>query len=259
MISIHSGIQALRNFKVKTLQEKLQLRLPDLSIVGAEFIHFVESDKKLNTEDWRHLDKLLNYAPPINLSNTVCSITVTPRQGTISPWSSKATDIVHLCGLKQIKRLERGINYHFNRQLQAGELDEVLGVISDRMTESYLKEATEAHKLFDELSPKECQSIDLIKSGRSAIENANIDLGLALSEIEIDYLFEQFSNLNRNPKDIELMMFAQTNSEHCRHKIFNADWIIDDERQAVSLFDMIRNTYKQHPEGLLSVIATIQL
>jgi phosphoribosylformylglycinamidine synthase len=121
------------------------------------------------------------------------------------------------------------------------------------MTESYLKEATEAHKLFDELSPKESQSIDLIKSGRSAIENANIDLGLALSEVEIDYLFEQFSNLNRNPKDIELMMFAQTNSEHCRHKIFNADWIIDDERQAVSLFDMIRNTYKQHPEGLLSV------
>ena len=139
MISIHSGIQALRNFKVKTLQEKLQLRLPDLSIVGAEFIHFVKSDKKLNTEDWRHLDKLLNYAPPINLSNTVCRVTVTPRQGTISPWSSKATDIVHLCGLKQIKRLERGINYHFNRQLQDGELDEVLGVVSDRMTESCLK------------------------------------------------------------------------------------------------------------------------
>ena len=253
MISIHSGIQALRNFKVKTLQEKLQLHLPDLTIVGAEFIHFIESDNKLNTEDRCHLDKLLNYAPPINLSNTGSSVIVTPRQGTISPWSSKATDIVHLCGLKQIKRLERGINYHFNRQLQNGELDGVLSIVLDRMTESYLKETSEAHKLFDELSPKECQSIDLIKFGRPAIENANIDLGLALSEVEIDYLFEQFSNLNRNPKDIELMMFAQANSEHCRHKIFNADWVIDNEKQAISLFGMIRNTYKQHPEGLLSV------
>ena len=253
MISIHSGIQALRNFKVKALQEKLQLCLPDLSLVGAEFVHFVESDKKLNTKDWNHLDKLLNYAPPINLSNTVYSITVTPRHGTISPWSSKATDILHLCGLKQIKRLERGINYHFNRQLQDSELEEVLNIVSDKMTESYLKEYTEAHSLFDELAPKECQIIDLIKSGRSAIENANIELGLALSEVEIDYLFEKFSNLNRNPKDIELMMFAQANSEHCRHKIFNAEWIIDDKKQSISLFDMIRNTYKQHPEGLLSV------
>ena len=142
MISIHSGIQALRNFKVKALQEKLQLCLPDLSLVGAEFVHFVESDKKLNTKDRNNLDKLLNYAPPINLSNTVCRVTVTPRQGTISPWSSKATDIVHLCGLKQIKRLERGINYHFNRQLQDSELEEVLNIVSDKMTESYLKEYT---------------------------------------------------------------------------------------------------------------------
>jgi len=253
MISIHSGIQALRNFKVKTLQEKLQLHLPDLKLISAEFIHFIESDNNLNTEDRCHLDKLLNYAPPINLSNTGSSVIVTPRQGTISPWSSKATDIVHLCGLKQINRLERGINYHFNRQLQNVELNEVLSIVLDKMTESYLKQTSEAHKLFDELSPKECQSIDLIKFGRSAIENANIDLGLALSEVEIDYLFGQFSNLNRNPKDIELMMFAQANSEHCRHKIFNADWIIDNQKQAISLFGMIRNTYKQHPEGLLSV------
>ena len=136
MISIHSGIQALRNFKVKTLQQKLRLKLNNLTLLCTEYIHFIESDTKLSSEDKSHLDKLLNYAPSINTSNSIDSVIVIPRQGTISPWSSKATDIVHLCDLKQIKRLERGINYHFNRQLRPKELEIVLNIIMDKMTES---------------------------------------------------------------------------------------------------------------------------
>ena len=215
MISIHSGIQALRNFKVKTLQEKLQSKLPNLSLLFTEYIHFIESDTKLNSEDKSQLDILLNYAPSINTSNSIDSFIVTPRQGTISPWSSKATDIVHLCGLKQIKRLERGIKYHFNRQLKAEELDIVLNIIMDKMTESYLNNIKNAGLLFNELEPTAHQNIDVILLGKSAIEKANIELGLALSESEIEYLYNQFSVLARNPTDIELMMFAQVNSEHC--------------------------------------------
>ena len=253
MISIHSGIQALRNFKVKTLQEKLQSKLPNLSLLCTEYIHFIESDTKLNPEDKSHLDKLLNYAPLINTSNSVDNVIVTPRQGTISPWSSKATDIVHLCSLKQIIRLERGINYHFNRQLKTEELGIVLNIIMDKMTESCLNNIKDAGLLFNELEPKEYQNIDVLLLGKSAIEKANIELGLALNEGEIEYLYNQFSALARNPTDIELMMFAQVNSEHCRHKIFNADWVIDKEVQAISLFGMIKNTYQQNPQGLLSV------
>ena len=253
MISIHSGIQALRNFKVKTLQEKLQSKLPNLSLLCTEYIHFIESDMKLNSENKSLLNKLLNYAPSINISNSIDNIIVTPRHGTISPWSSKATDIVHLCGLKQIKRLERGINYHFNRHLKDKELDIVLNIIMDRMTESYLNNIKDADFLFSELKPKDYQNIDVLLLGKSAIEKANIELGLALSDVEIEYLYDQFSILGRNPTDIELMMFAQVNSEHCRHKIFNADWIIDEEVQPISLFGMIKNTYQQHPQGLLSV------
>ena len=253
MISIHSGIQALRNFKVKTLQEKLQSKLPNLSLLCTEYIHFIETDTKLNPEDKSHLDKLLNYAPSINTSNSVDNVIVTPRQGTISPWSSKATDIVHLCSLKQIIRLERGINYHFNRQLKTEELDIILNIIMDKMTESCLDNIKDAGLLFHELEPTAHQNIDVILLGKSAIEKANIELGLVLSEDEIEYLYNQFSALGRNPTDIELMMFAQVNSEHCRHKIFNADWVIDKEVQAISLFGMIKNTYQQNPQGLLSV------
>ncbi len=253
MISIHSGIQALRNFKVKTLQQKLRLKLTNLSLLSTEYIHFIESETKLSSEDKSHLDRLLNYAPSINTFDSIDSVIVTPRHGTISPWSSKATDIVHLCGLKQIKRLERGIKYHFNRQLKPKELEIVLNIIMDKMTESCLNNINNADILFSELEPTPHQDINVTLLGRSAIEKANIELGLALSRDEIEYLYNQFSVLDRNPTDVELMMFAQANSEHCRHKIFNADWIIDKEAQAISLFGMIKNTYQQNPQGLLSV------
>jgi len=253
MISQHSGIQALSKFKVKVLQEKLSTLLPNLTFLGAEFTHFIDSKNELSSEHTEQLNKLLNYAPEVDYSHSSDHLTITPRQGTISPWSSKASDIAHLCGLSELNRVERGITYHFDKTLNEDSTSKVLSIIMDRMTESFLKDSADAHLLFDELTPKTSQSVDILSGGKAALEQANNTLGLALSDVEIDYLIENFTALNRNPKDIELMMFAQANSEHCRHKIFNADWIIDDEAQAISLFGMIRNTYKAHPEGLLSV------
>ena len=253
MISFHSGIQALRKFKVNALNEKLEALIPNLNLIGAEYIHFIDSNKDLSTSNKKTLDKLLNYAPEIDLKNSQHSVTISPRIGTISPWSSKASDICKLCGLSVISRVERGINYHFDRKINAQELIIILELVMDKMTESHLKEINDSDLLFSEFKPSEFNSIDILTFGKSAITDANNELGLALSESEINYLFESFIALERNPRDVELMMFAQANSEHCRHKIFNADWTIDSEEQAISLFGMIKNTYKQNPEGLLSV------
>ena len=253
MISFHSGIQALRKFKVNTLNEKIKPLIPNLNLIGTEYIHFIDSDKDLSTSNKKTLDKLLNYAPEIDLKNSQHSVTISPRIGTISPWSSKASDICKLCGLSVISRVERGINYHFDRKINAQELIIILELVMDKMTESHLREINDSDLLFSEFKPNEFNSIDILTFGKSAITDANNELGLALSESEINYLFESFIALERNPRDVELMMFAQANSEHCRHKIFNADWTIDSEEQAISLFGMIKNTYKQNPEGLLSV------
>jgi len=253
MISLHSGIQALSKFKIKALQEKLSASHSGITLLGAEFTHFIDLKSGLRAEHTEQLNKLLNYAPAVDYSHSSDHLTITPRQGTISPWSSKASDIAHLCGLNELNRVERGITYHFDKALNEDSTSKVLSIIMDRMTESFLKDSADVHLLFDELTPKIAQSVDILSGGKEALERANTTLGLALSDVEIDYLIENFTALNRNPKDIELMMFAQANSEHCRHKIFNADWVIDDEAQAISLFGMIRNTYKAHPEGLLSV------
>ncbi len=253
MISFHTGIQALRNFKVKTLNKKISALIPDIELVSSEYIHFIESKQDLNTSNKSTLDNLLNYAPKANLSNSNFQITISPRIGTISPWSSKASEICKLCGLSDIKRVERGITYHFNRRTNDKELKAILEFVMDKMTESYLENIEESKLLFNELKPRNFNSIDILNNGESAIFKANIELGLALSDSEINYLFDRFTRLERNPRDIELMMFAQANSEHCRHKIFNADWTIDSEKQAVSLFGMIKNTYHQNPDGLLSV------
>ena len=253
MISFHSGIQALRKFKVNTLNEKIKPLIPNLNLIGTEYIHFIDSDKDLSTSNKKTLYKLLNYAPEVDLKNSQHSVTISPRIGTISPLSSKASDICKLCGLSVISRVERGINYHFDRKINAQELIIILELVMDKMTESHLREINDSDLLFSEFKPNEFNSIDILTFGKSAITDANNELGLALSESEINYLFESFIALERNPRDVELMMFAQANSEHCRHKIFNADWTIDSEKQAISLFGMIKNTHKQNPEGLLSV------
>ena len=152
-----------------------------------------------------------------------------------------------------VSRIERGINYHFDRAVGVNELATILELVMDKMTESVLNDMNDSDLLFNEFMPNKFDTIDILSQGKSAINRANNELGLALSQSEINYLFDSFVAIERNPRDIELMMFAQANSEHCRHKIFNADWTIDSEKQAISLFGMIKNTYKQNPEGLLSV------
>jgi len=253
MISFHSGIQALRKFKINSLNKRIKALIPDLELIGTEYIHFIESDKDLSQSNKKILHKLLNYSPKVNLKNSKYNVTITPRIGTISPWSSKASDICKICGLSIVSRLERGINYHFDRTINTHELVTILELVMDKMTESHLNNINDSYLLFKELMPNEFNTIDLLGHGKSAITKANNELGLALSQIEINYLFESFVLIGRNPRDIELMMFAQANSEHCRHKIFNADWTIDSEKQAISLFGMIKNTYKQNSKGLLSV------
>ncbi len=253
MISFHCGIQALRKFKVNTLNERIKRLIPGLELIGTEYIHFIETDKDLSQSNKKTLHKLLNYSPEVNLEDSKYTITVAPRIGTISPWSSKASDICKLCGLSVISRIERGINYHLNRTINANELVTLLELVMDKMTQSHLQSLSDSELLFNELMPNEFITIDILGLGKSAINKANNELGLALSQSEINYLFDSFTAIKRNPRDIELMMFAQANSEHCRHKIFNADWTIDSEKQAISLFGMIKNTYKKNPEGLLSV------
>lgn len=251
MIHIHQGISALSGFKIKALQKKISNSQSNLTLVGAEFVHFSDLNSSLNDEQTKHLDKLLTYTDNIDVSQAKSSIIITPRLGTISPWSSKATDIVHLCGIHQINQIERGIIYHFDGEIN--DKRSLMSCIMDKMTESELGSIDDAHIIFDNFEPQPFASVDILSQGKGALENTNKELGLALSAGEIDYLVDSFTKLKRNPTDIELMMFAQANSEHCRHKIFNADWTVDGILQSKSLFAMIRNTYNQHPEGLLSV------
>ncbi len=180
-------------------------------------------------------------------------VLVVPRPGTISPWSSKATDIAHNSGLTMVRRLERGTAFYLTGEgIDEPALRTAADLLHDRMTEVALFDLADADQLFRQAEPRPCTSVDLLGGGREALVAANGALGLALSDDEIDYLVQNFGALGRNPTDIELMMFAQANSEHCRHKIFNADWIIDGEPQPLSLFAMIRNTTERAPDGVLS-------
>jgi phosphoribosylformylglycinamidine synthase len=170
---------------------------------------------------------------------------VTPRKGTISPWSSKASDIAHNCGLTMVERIERGIAYDIQvpQVLAEAERIAIAALLHDRMTERVLTDMQDAVVLFSEAEPAPLRHVDISTDPRAALAKANTDWGLALSADEIDYLADNYAELQRNPTDVELMMFAQANSEHCRHKIFNADWIIDGKEQPKSLFAMIRNTH----------------
>ncbi|MEY8200383.1 MAG: phosphoribosylformylglycinamidine synthase, partial [Colwellia sp.] len=181
---------------------------------------------------------------------------VTPRPGTISPWSSKSTDIAHNCGLEKVERLERGMAYYItladNTNLTVDQKTQLSSLLHDRMMESVFNNFADAEQLFTSSEPSRLTAIDIENGGKNALVQANIELGLALADDEVNYLFENFTKLGRNPHDIELYMFAQANSEHCRHKIFNADWTIDGEKQSKSLFKMIRNTHEINPDFVLS-------
>ncbi|EMB4322909.1 phosphoribosylformylglycinamidine synthase [Pluralibacter gergoviae] len=254
MMEILRGSPALSAFRITKLLARFQAANLPVSNIYAEYMHFAELSAPLSDEEQTRLASLLTYGPHLS-SHTPAGklLLVTPRPGTISPWSSKATDIAHNCGLQQVVRLERGVAYYVEAStLSADQWQRVAAELHDRMMESVFGSLQEAENLFAHHQPAPVASVDMLGQGRSALEEANRRLGLALAEDEIDYLLDAFTTLNRNPNDIELYMFAQANSEHCRHKIFNADWVIDGEQQPKSLFKMIKNTFEKTPDHVLS-------
>lgn len=253
-MEILRGSPALSAFRINKLLSRCQeARLP-VSDIYAEYVHFADVSAPLNSDEQTKLQRLLKYGP--SLAEHAPSgrlLLVTPRPGTISPWSSKATDIAHNCGLSQVLRLERGLAFYVQApQLTEAQWTELGALLHDRMMETVFTRLEDASALFAQHQPTPVQHVDILGVGRGALEAANTKLGLALAQDEIDYLMEAFTSLGRNPTDIELYMFAQANSEHCRHKIFNADWIIDGETQPKSLFKMIKNTFEQTPDHVLS-------
>ncbi len=254
-MQIFIGSPALSNFRQEKLLTQIKSVVSDIEQISAHFVHFVDADKALTESETSIVEKLLRYGPAMQETSTEGELfLIVPRAGTISPWSSKATDIAHNCGLEGINRIERGVAYHI--QSASALTDEqkaaIAGSLHDRMIESVLTQYDDANCLFGHHEPTEGESIDIIGSGVEALNEANQRLGLAMSPDEIDYLMAHFTSVKRNPVDAELMMFAQANSEHCRHKIFNADWVIDGEQQDKSLFGMIRNTYESHSTDVLS-------
>ncbi len=250
------GAPALSDFRLSKLQGRLTAALGQSAALYAEFLHLADLARPLEDPERAILERLLRYGPSRQAQAPVGRlILVVPRPGTISPWSSKATDIAHNCGLGAVQRLERGIAYYLDADgsgLSAAYLEQAAALLHDRMTQSVLFDLADASRLFEHAQPGPLTRVGLRAGGRAALVEANGALGLALSDDEIDYLTESFAALDRDPTDVELMMFAQANSEHCRHKIFNADWTIDGVPQDQSLFRMIRHTTECTPGGVLS-------
>jgi phosphoribosylformylglycinamidine synthase len=250
------GAPALSDFRIQKLTSALRLRLPQVRGLASRYLHFVATSQPLEPHERTVLEALLRYGPSLSsppLVGRTYTLIVVPRFGTISPWSSKATDIAHVCGLGAIERIERGIEYTIVAdELDAAALQTAGAVLHDRMTETVVFAVDDVAQLFRHEAPKRLQRVPVLQQGRAALVEANRSMGLALSEEEIDYLHTSFSRLGRDPTDVELMMFAQANSEHCRHKIFNAEWTIDGVKQPKSLFAMIRNTHAKSPAGVLS-------
>ncbi|RNI25256.1 phosphoribosylformylglycinamidine synthase [Flexivirga caeni] len=252
VLTTFDGGAALSPFRRAALLARLQQAAPQISAVSARYVHVVATESDPDGATRRRVRELLTYGPAYQPpGEPATTIVVAPRLGTISPWASKATDIAHSCGL-DLQRVERVTEF----VLVTGELtdDERLAAVRllhDPMTQTVLDSRDGVAALFREPESEPLQRIDVLSEGRAAIETANIELGLALSVDEVDYLVDSFTSLRRNPSDVELMMFAQANSEHCRHKIFNADFVLDDEPQSTSLFGMIRHTERVAGEGTI--------
>ena len=253
------GAPALSPFRNHKLLSRLQGAVPGISCVVAEFQHYVNTHCELTDEQADILARLLTYGPKIPAVEPGDApwrgqFWVVPRPGTISPWSSQALEIARNCGLTEIQRIERGICFTVfaDAALDAAQQAQVAALLHDRMTQAVLRHERDIATLFVQSEPAPMTTIAMRQEGRVALVAANYDLGLALADDEIDYLLESYGKLERDPTDVELMMFAQANSEHCRHKIFNANWSIDGTRQDLSLFQMIRNTHALHSEGVLS-------
>jgi phosphoribosylformylglycinamidine synthase len=253
-ITEFEGGTALSEFRVQQLLPRLQALHDKVSGVAARFVHLVATDHPLEAAEHDRLAALLTYGEPCRERRDGVLVVVTPRFGTVSPWASKATDIAHNCGIA-VKRVERITEFRIGLQqgllggavLAPGRLEAIASRLHDRMTESAMFDRAGAHALFTELEPAPMEHVDVLAGGRAALEQANTRFGLALADDEIDYLVEAFRGLGRNPSDVELMMFAQANSEHCRHKIFNASFTIDGVPQERSMFGMIRHTHQVSP------------
>jgi phosphoribosylformylglycinamidine synthase len=248
------GENALTPFRHARRLTELQLAAPGLREFRASHRYFLELERPLTAQETERLQQIVE-ATPLAPEAPGQRLLVVPRLGTISPWSSKATDILRVCGLDAARRIERGVVYEFAGSVSRAELGLIAERLHDRMTESVLEDSSQAEELFRRAGPRPLTRIDLLGAGRAALERANGELGLALADDEITYLEQSFRALERNPTDVELMMFAQANSEHCRHKIFRGSFVIDGETQPHSLFGMIRNTHARHPEGTLSAYA----
>ena len=254
MILKLQGPSALSDFRRGRLLAALQTAEPTVTELDARYVHLVETSGELDSAARERLQSILEYGqmPGASLDGNL-EYLIVPRLGTLSPWSSKATDIAHHCRLESVLRIERGM--HYTIQTAASLTDQakaaVEALLHDRMTQTVLMPGEE-DQVFRHHAPARVETVPVLAEGRPALVTANRTLGLALSEDELDYLAESFAALGRDPTDVELMMFAQANSEHCRHKIFNASWVVDGEEQDQSLFAMIRNTSKVSPGGILS-------
>ena len=257
-ISSFEGGNALSNFRVQQLLPALQGINEKISGIAGRFVHLVATETALAPADGEKLTALLTYGDPFDGPSQGPAIVVSPRFGTVSPWASKATDIVHNCGFA-VKRVERLVEYRLTLKsgllsqpaLTPDQLRAVAALLHDRMTESAMLDRSQANGLFHALEAAPMDRIDVLGGGKTALVDANKLWGLALAADEIDYLVEAFTRLERNPTDVELMMFAQANSEHCRHKIFNAQFTIDGVAQPSSLFGMIRHTSQENPQHML--------
>ncbi|WP_145594795.1 phosphoribosylformylglycinamidine synthase [Yersinia aleksiciae] len=253
-MEILRGSPALSAFRITKLLSRCQDAHLPVSDIYAEYVHFADVSAPLSADEHARLQRLLKYGPSLpEHAPEGRLLLVTPRPGTISPWSSKATDIAHNCALPQVLRLERGLAFYIQGpNLTESQWQQLAALLHDRMMETVFTDLQQAEQLFSHHQPAPVQRVNILAQGRSALEQANTKLGLALASDEIDYLLAAFTGLGRNPTDIELYMFAQANSEHCRHKIFNADWIIDGVAQPKTLFKMIKNTFEHTPDYVLS-------
>ncbi|HUY83045.1 MAG TPA: phosphoribosylformylglycinamidine synthase, partial [Steroidobacteraceae bacterium] len=253
------GAPALSQFRLDRLSHELRARDARIVAVAAEWVHFVDVDAALDEAERALLERLLAYGPRAaaqrnGAADGECALAVTPRLGTVSPWSSKATDIAHVCGLARVRRIERGTRYRLRLATPAAAVDLAAAapLLHDRMTESLWFAPSPPADFFRGGAPRPLRSVTLARDGRGALIAANREWGLALSDEEIDYLARVFAEAGRDPTDAELMMFAQANSEHCRHKIFNAAFRIDGVEMPMSPFEMIRETHRRNSHGVLS-------
>ncbi|MEC8870436.1 MAG: phosphoribosylformylglycinamidine synthase, partial [Pseudomonadota bacterium] len=222
---ILDGGSAVSRFRISKLYDQVRESLPSLEGLTARYLHVALTNKQLLCKKREILDRLLDYGVSADTTTTGLEIMVFPRTGTISPWSTKATDIVHHCGLSEIVRLERGVSWIIRGELELPAIEQhLIPLLYDKMTESIISSREKLQVLFSPPEPGKLTKIEVLGGGQDALIEANERMGFALSDDEIDYLVEQYRSLGRDPTDAELMMFAQVNSEHCRHKIFNADW-----------------------------------